>query len=358
MSVDQAPARHERPALASNEQDVSTPLLDVRHLCVEYVTGRGAVRAVDDVSFALRKGEVLGLAGESGCGKSTIANAITRLLKPPAQITGGQILFEGRDVLALDTEALRRFRWSRVSIVSQSAMNALNPVMSIGAHMVDTLRAHTDMSKREALERGAELLRVVGIERARLKSYPHELSGGMRQRAVIALGLALNPDLIIMDEPTTALDVVVQKEIMQQIEDLKERFGFSIIFITHDISLLVEFSDRIAIMYAGKFAEVAPARELFGEPKHPYTVGLMNSFPSHDGADDAVMAGIPGSPPDLAAPPSGCRFHPRCPHVMSVCVSAEPLLVAASPDHPVACHLYPSHGQPATAVVGRTTGMP
>jgi len=347
MTLHDMPPRSDPASSSVGEAaaEPSAPLLDVRRLRVEYVTGRGVVRAVDDVSFAIRKGEVLGLAGESGCGKSTIANAVTRLLRPPAQVTGGQILFDGQDVLALTADALRRFRWSRVSIVSQSAMNALNPVMSIGAHMVDTLQAHTKMSKREALERGAELLRVVGIESSRLKSYPHELSGGMRQRAVIALGLALNPDLIIMDEPTTALDVVVQKEIMQQIEDLKDRFGFSILFITHDISLLVEFSDRIAIMYAGKITEVAPARELFREPRHPYTVGLMNSFPALDALDDVVMTGIPGAPPDLAAPPSGCRFHPRCPHAMSVCKRDEPLLAAVSLAHSVACYLYPSRGR-------------
>ena len=319
------------------------PLLEVRDLYVEYVTGRGAVRAVEGVSFDLRKGEILGLAGESGCGKSTIANAVTRLLKPPARIAGGRVHFAGQDVLALGPEELRRFRWRRVSIVSQSAMNALNPVISIGAHMVDTLQAHTTMSKREALERGVELLRIVGIESSRLKSYPHELSGGMRQRAVIALALALNPDLVIMDEPTTALDVVVQKEIMQQIEDLKRQFGFSILFITHDLSLLVEFSDRIAIMYAGKIAEVAAARELFRDPKHPYTVGLMSSFPSLDGPDDELLAGIPGAPPDLAVPPSGCRFHPRCPHAMTICAQSEPALHDVVAAHPVACHLYPAN---------------
>ncbi len=341
MTLERAPVRSAPWASQMAAHSGGAPLLELRHLRVEYLTVRGPVRAVDDVSLEVRKGEVLGLAGESGCGKSTIANAITRLLKPPAQITGGQIIFDGQDVLALDTEALRRFRWSRISIVSQSAMSALNPVMTIGAHFVDTLQAHTTMSKREALERGAELLRVVGIERARIKSYPHELSGGMRQRAMIALGLALNPDLIIMDEPTTALDVVVQKEIMQQIENLKERFGFSILFITHDLSLLVEFSDRIAIMYAGKIAELAPARALFHEPIHPYTVGLMNSFPSLTDVEEE-MTGIPGAPPDLAAPPSGCRFHPRCPHAMTVCEQVEPTLSSAHAGRLVSCHLYPS----------------
>ncbi len=341
MTRHHLPAQPEPTSVTAAPEHEQSPLLEVQNLCVDYLTGRGAVRAVDDVSLAVQAGEVLGLAGESGCGKSTIANAIMRLLKSPAQISAGHVLFRGQDVLALDATALRRFRWSRISIVPQSAMNALNPVTTIGTHMVDTLQAHTPMSKRQALERGAELLRIVGIESARLNSYPHELSGGMRQRAAIALALALNPELIIMDEPTTALDVVVQREIMQQIQELQEQFGFSILFITHDLSLLVELSDRIAIMYAGKIAELAPARELFERPLHPYTVGLMRSFPSITGPEQELV-GIPGSPPDLAAAPSGCRFHPRCPHALPVCCEVEPALIPVRQRHQVACHLYPS----------------
>jgi peptide/nickel transport system ATP-binding protein len=340
MTIKQSPRELEGAQRQFKDLPVSEPLLDVRHLSVEYLTARGAVRAVNDVSFHLYRGEVFGLAGESGCGKSTIAHAITRLLKPPAQIACGQVLFGGQDVMAMDPETLRHFRWSKISIVFQSAMNALNPVSNVGAHFADTLQAHTTMSKSEAMERGAELLRIVGIESSRLKSYPHELSGGMRQRVVIALALALNPELIIMDEPTTALDVVVQKEILQQIEDLKERFGFSILFITHDLSLLVEFSTRIAIMYAGQIVELAPASRLFQEPRHPYTVGLMSSFPSVTGPR-REMRGIPGSPPDLAAPPTGCRFHPRCPHAMTSCIRAVPMLTADRAGCWVACHMYP-----------------
>jgi peptide/nickel transport system ATP-binding protein len=316
-------------------------LLAINDLKVEYLSPRGPVRAVDGVTFSIRPGEVLGLAGESGSGKSTIAQAILRILQPPAIITGGQVLFEGQDVLRMTDDQLEQFRWQEVSMVFQSAMNALNPVMTIGDQIIDTILAHdSSMNERKARVRAAEMLKIVGIEESRIDSYPHQLSGGMRQRAVIAIALVLNPPLMIMDEPTTALDVVVQKEIMAQIAELKERLGFSILFITHDISLLVEISDRIAIMYAGQIVEMANARELFELPLHPYTQGLMSSFPSLTG-ERVRLTGIPGSPPDLISPPSGCRFHPRCPKRMLICDEVVPLLGEARPDHWVACHLYP-----------------
>jgi peptide/nickel transport system ATP-binding protein len=314
-------------------------LLDVRALTVDYLTLRGAARAVDHVSFALAPGEVFGLAGESGCGKSTIAHAIMRLIRPPGQISAGQILFQGRDILAMSPEQLQRFRWHHASIVFQSAMNALNPVINLGAQLSDAILAHEKMSKRQALERAAELFKLVGIDSGRLRSFPHELSGGMRQRAVIAMALALHPEMIIMDEPTTALDVVVQRDILQQIEDLQAQFGFSILFITHDLSLLVEFSTRIAIMYAARIVELAPAGELFARPCHPYTVGLMNSFPSIRG-EKKKLQGIPGTPPDLVVPPPACRFAPRCAHVMAECNRLYPPLHEVAPGHWVACHLY------------------
>jgi peptide/nickel transport system ATP-binding protein len=301
---------------------------------------RGPVRAVDGVTFQIQPGEVFGLAGESGSGKSTIAHAILRLLHAPAVITGGEVSFQGRDVLAMSDAELERFRWNEVSMVFQSAMNALNPVLTVGDQIVDAILAHRDVSRRTARERAAELLRIVGIDPGRIDSYPHQLSGGMRQRAVIACALALEPPLMIMDEPTTALDVVVQKEIMQQIEALKEEMGFSILFITHDLSLLVEFSDRIAIMYAGEIVELAPARELFENPLHPYTQGLMSSFPALTG-EKVRLTGIPGSPPDMVAPPSGCRFHPRCPHVQPMFRVVVPQLREVTPQHFIACHLYP-----------------
>jgi peptide/nickel transport system ATP-binding protein len=303
------------------------------------MTARGPIRAVDDVSFALAPGEVFGLAGESGSGKSTIAQALLRVLGPPAVITGGEVRFRGRDILTMDDRELEQFRWRDVSMVFQSAMNALNPVMKIGDQIVDAIQAHESVSRREAMERAAELLRTVGIDPRRLNAYPHELSGGMRQRAVIAIALSLDPPLMIMDEPTTALDVVVQQEILEQIVDLKERLGFSILFITHDLSLLVEFSTRIAIMYAGEIVELAPARDLFDDPLHPYTQGLMSSFPSLTG-EKRRLTGIPGSPPDMLRPPTGCRFHPRCALAKPMHAQVVPRLREVKPGHFVACHLY------------------
>lgn len=262
---------------------MSAPLLEVQDLSVEYVTDARTVRAVDRVTFSVEEGEVFGLAGESGCGKSTIANAILRLLRDPAVIAGGSIRFRGTDVLQLSAEELRRFRWRQVAMVFQSAMNSLNPVMTIGDQIADIYTAHEGIPKKQALRRAAGLLDLVGIPHDRLRSYPHQLSGGMRQRVVIAMATALRPPLLIMDEPTTALDVVVQQEIMAQIKDLQRELGFAVLFITHDMSLMVELSDRMAVMYAGRFVETAPADMVFEKPSHPYTRALMNAFPPMSG---------------------------------------------------------------------------
>lgn len=326
------------------------PLLSVRNLRVEYMTPSGPVRAVDNVSFDIGPGEVFGLAGESGCGKSTAALAILRLLPPPAVITQGEVLFEGKDILALDEAALRRFRWRRMSLVFQSAMNALNPVLTIGAQLSDVIETHEKVSRAAALKRAAELVRLVGIDPARLESYPHQLSGGMRQRVVIAIALALKPPMMIMDEPTTALDVVVQKEIMLKIAELKDELGFSILFITHDLSLMIEFSNRIGILYAGKLVELADAKTLFSQPRHPYTKGLMGSFPTLRGPRRR-LEGISGSPPDMLHPPEGCRFHPRCPEAMARCRASRPRLLSLADGTDVACHLYsPESGPPSDQV--------
>ncbi|CAI9393374.1 ABC transporter ATP-binding protein [Microbacterium sp. T2.11-28] len=285
---------------------MSTPLLEIEDLSVEYVTDARTVRAVDRVSFTLDEGEVFGLAGESGCGKSTIANAILRLLRDPAVIAGGSIRFRGTDVLSLGVDALRAFRWRQVAMVFQSAMNSLNPVMTIGDQIADIYTTHEGASRKTALARAAELLDLVGIPRDRLRAYPHQLSGGMRQRVVIGMATALRPPLLIMDEPTTALDVVVQQEIMAQIRDLQRELGFAILFITHDMSLMVELSDRMAVMYAGRFVETAPALALFDEPRHPYTQALMNAFPPMTGPR-ARLAGLG----------EGIRF-PRIPDLVPI----------------------------------------
>jgi len=320
------------------------PLLSVRNLRVEYLTPNGSVRAVDDVSFDVAAGEVFGLAGESGCGKSTLALAALRLLPPPAVITGGEVWFDGEDILAMDDAALSSFRWRKISLVFQSAMNALNPVLTVGAQICDVIERHEGVTRSQATERAAQLLRLMGIDSARLRSYPHQLSGGMRQRVVIAIALALKPPMMFMDEPTTALDVVVQQEIMQQIAELKRELGFSILFITHDLSLMVEFSDRIGILYAGKLVELSGAKQLFESPRHPYTRGLMASFPALRGPRRR-LEGILGSPPDMSNPPAGCRFHPRCTEVLQRCRSETPVLLDVASDAEVACHLYPTEAR-------------
>jgi peptide/nickel transport system ATP-binding protein len=321
------------------------PIVELRQLAVEYGVGDRSVRAVDGIDLTIHAGEVVGLAGESGCGKSTVANAMMQILRPPARITGGSILFLGEDLVTKRREELRRYRWRNVSMVFQSAMNSLNPVMRVGDQFLDMMRAHESISKRAALARAEELLGVVGIDRRRIRAFPHELSGGMRQRVIIAMALALEPELLIMDEPTTALDVVVQREILQQVQDLRRDRGFAVLFITHDLSLLMEFADRIAIMYAGEIVETAPSARLRASAQHPYTQGLLDSFPPLSGPLRRLI-GIPGAPPDLADPPAGCRFHPRCPH----CVPEQaalygrqtterPLLREVGPEHLVACHL-------------------
>ncbi|MFC5835685.1 ABC transporter ATP-binding protein [Nonomuraea insulae] len=307
-------------------------VLEIRDLGVDYLSGTGAVHAVAGVSLDLRRGEILGLAGESGSGKSTLANAVARLLRPPAAITSGSVVYHRRDgtevdVLALRKNELRAFRWKELAVVFQSAMNSLNPVSTVGAQIEDVLRIHEpEMSRAERAERVVELLQRVGISADRRRSYPHELSGGMRQRAAIAIALALNPEIIIMDEPTTALDVVVQRDILGEIRALREEYGFAVVFITHDLSLLMEISDRIAIMYAGRVVETGTAEGLHRAARHPYTGGLLRSFPRLRGPREELL-GIPGTPPDLRSPPPGCAFHPRCGLAMDECSATMPALV-------------------------------
>jgi peptide/nickel transport system ATP-binding protein len=315
------------------------PVLEISGLCVEYGPAGHAVQAVIDVDLVLHRGEVVGLAGESGSGKSTLAFGATRLLRPPGTITGGRVLFHPDpdqpqltvDLLEADIAVLRRLRWRELAIVLQSAMNALNPVLTVEAQLTDTLAAHQPGSTKSGRrERAAELLRMVGINPDRLHSYPHELSGGMRQRVMIAMALALEPQIVIMDEPTTALDVVTQREILQQVIELRDRLGFSVLFITHDLSLLLELADTIAVMYAGRVVECAGARQLLAAPRHPYSAGLLASFPSLHG-ERRELTGIPGSPPDLRHPPRGCAFHPRCRYAEPECREVTPELAAPPP---------------------------
>jgi peptide/nickel transport system ATP-binding protein len=325
---------------------VAEPVLSVRDLCVDYISPAGPVRALDRVSLDVEPGEVVGVAGESGCGKSTMAQAILRILPPPAVIGGGQVLLEGRDLLTLSEAELRRVRWERIAMVFQSAMDALNPVLSVGEQIADTLRAHgAAPSAAAARARAVELLQMVGIHANRLGSYPHQLSGGMRQRVGIAIALALDPVLVILDEPTTALDVIVEREILEEIQGLQRTQGFAVMFITHDLARMLQISDRVAVFYAAQLVEVAPAAELRTSARHPYTQGLLRAFPSVHGGD-VELSSIPGSPPSLRDPPRGCRFHPRCALAIDLCRLREPGLTRLGPGHAAACHLA-SPGPPA-----------
>ncbi len=313
------------PAQAVPPPGTDSPVLKVEDLTVAYATDSGPVVAVDHVDLELARGEFLAIVGESGCGKSTLLYAIARLLGSPlpGEIVGGRVLFQGKDLVLLEERELRRVRWRDLSVVMQSAMNALNPVLTVADQMRDVCRAHSNMSRREIEERSREVLRLVSIDPVHLHSYPHQLSGGMRQRAMIAMALLFTPDLVIMDEPTSALDVVAQRSLMVQIKELQERLGFAVIFVTHDMSLVSHFSDRLLVMYAGQVAELSKTRELFDRPRHPYSQGLLEAFPSLRGPKVRLL-GIPGAPPDLAHPPEGCRFAPRCPHVEPRCIEAEP----------------------------------
>jgi peptide/nickel transport system ATP-binding protein len=315
-------------------------LVEVRDLTVDYVSENAVARAVNGISFDIKPGEAFGLAGESGCGKSTVAFALARLTRMPGLVTGGEVRFNGENVLAFSKDRLRRYRWGEVSFVFQSAMNALNPVIPVSEQIEDGIVAHRPHLNREAVrERAAEMFELVGISPRRLDDYPHQFSGGMRQRICIAMALALEPKLIIMDEPTTALDVVVQRDIIEQICDLKARFGFSVLFITHDLGLMIEFCDRIGVMYAGELVEVAPASSILTAPQHPYTRALGRSFPPLTGPR-VRLEGIEGTPPSLSALPEGCRFSPRCGEAIPLCLTRVPLLQPTPiTGGQAACHL-------------------
>ncbi len=328
---------------------MAEPLLEVAGLTIDYLTEAGDVRAVDDVSFTLAPGEFLGVVGESGCGKSTMLFGVAQLLAPPAEVAAGKVVFRGSDLVRLGQNDLRHMRWRDYSVVMQSAMNALNPMKSVGAQFDDTLQAHGTTSSEEVRRRSVEVMNLVGIDPAHLGSHPHQLSGGMRQRAMIAMALLYTPQLVIMDEPTSALDVVAQRSLMSKIKELQRNLGFAVIFVTHDMSVVSRYCDRVLVMYAGQIAEAARTETIFKQPRHPYTRGLMDAFPSVTGPRRELM-GIPGSPPDLARPPAGCRFHPRCPEVMPACLTHPPDLYPVGDAH-VRCLLYVEPAESAQEAV-------
>jgi peptide/nickel transport system ATP-binding protein len=326
-------------ATASPGPGTRDNVLQVRDLRVYYHTPRGAVKAVDGVTFDLRPGERLGLVGESGSGKSTIALSLMRLIKPPGRIEGGEVRLDGQDLRALSEEQMRRLRLATIALVAQGAMNSLNPVLRVRDQIVDALRDHGDLRTRRELEAHiADLLRRVGLRPEVADMFPHELSGGMKQRVCIAIAISLRPKVIIADEPTSALDVVVQRQIMETLQRVQEELGAAIILVGHDMGLMAQAVDRLGVMYAGHLAEVCDVRELFREPLHPYSQLLIASLPSLE--TKGVFRGIPGLTPSLLDPPTGCSFQPRCPYALERCSLEAPALLEARPDHWVACHLY------------------
>ena len=315
------------------------PLLEVNSLKMYYeVKGKRWVKAVDNVSIKIDRGETLGLAGESGCGKTSLSLSIMRLLPPNGKVLSGEIKFENEDILNMDYRLFKKkIAWKKISLVPQAAMSALNPVMKVGDQIVEAIIFHEDVSKEEALERAKTLFKLVGLDPSRINDYPHEFSGGMRQRAMIAMALACNPKLVIADEPTSALDVIVQAQILSLIKDLQKNLNLSMILVTHDLSILSEICNSIAVMYAGKVVEYGPTLEVYEDPQHPYTKGLLAATPSIKG-NRRRLKSIPGTPPDLLNPPPGCRFHPRCPYAKDICKKEEPPLVKVGEKRVVACH--------------------
>jgi len=316
---------------------VTETLLQLDDLTMHYTTRAGEVSAVNNVSFALAQGESFGLVGESGCGKTSVAISLLKLLPDNAFFKGGRILFRDTDLVPLSEAQMRKFRWRHISMVFQAAMNSLNPVYKVGDQIIEAMNTHLDnLSYEESRERVAELFKLVALDPKLMDQYPHEFSGGMRQRAVIAMALACHPDLVIADEPTTALDVIVQDNLLREMRELQQRLGMSMIYISHDIAVIAEVSERIGVMYAGRMAELAGAEEIFHHPIHPYTAALMSAFPSIVGPK-RQLATLPGEPPDLLHPPSGCRFHPRCPYVTEICQEQVPEFRDHGSGHFAAC---------------------
>lgn len=320
---------------------VDLQFLEIKDLKVHYQTLRGYVKAVDGVDLKQSRAETLGLVGESACGKTTTAFSLLRLLPPQGRIVAGEIFLEGDDILKKTSSEMREIRWKRISMIFQNAMNALNPVLRIRDQIIEPILTHEKVGKVEAVKRAEELMEMVRMDRSNLDSYPHELSGGMRQRSIIAMALANRPQLIIADEPTSALDVVVQAQILQLLKDLQAKMSLSMILITHDLSIVAETCNNIAVMYAGKIVESADAYTILRRAEHPYTKAMVEAFPSLDRPREERLTSIKGTPPELINPPSGCRFHPRCPYAKEICKIKEPEVIGVGADHTVACHLYP-----------------
>jgi len=314
------------------------PLVDVKGLCIDYKLQNGYLRAVDNVSFQIDEGEVLGLAGESGSGKSTIAHSILKIL-PRSTRVSGSILIDGTEVVQMDDRTARAYRWKVVSLVPQGSMNAFDPVITIGSQIVESIRIHSKVDKADAWRRTRELFSLVGIPEGRAKGYPHEFSGGMKQRAAIAMALSLNPKLVILDEPTTALDVVVQRQVLGLLAKLRRELGISFLFVTHDLSVLSEIATKVAVMYAGRLAEISNSEAMFASPKHPYSRALIHAIPTLSG-DLSLVKSIPGVPANVLSLPSGCKFHPRCPSAFDRCMKEEPRLLQMDDGSSVACHLF------------------
>jgi peptide/nickel transport system ATP-binding protein len=313
-------------------------VLRVENLTMHYTTRAGEVSAVDNVTFALRKGEAMGLVGESGCGKTSVATTLLKLLPENAQVKNGQVFLNGTELISLSEEEMRKIRWKRISMVFQAAMNSLNPVYKVGDQIIEALETHKLVnSNEEARQRVEELFKLVDLDPKMMDQYPHEYSGGMRQRAIIAMALSCHPDLIIADEPTTALDVIVQDNLLREMTALQKKLGMSMIYISHDIAVIAEVTDRIGVMYAGRLVEFGTAEQIFKRPLHPYTYGLMSAFPSIVGPK-RELATMPGEPPDLISPPTGCRFHPRCPNAQEICTREVPEFKDMGGDHFAACY--------------------
>ena len=312
----------------------------IRDLDVDYNTRFGAVRAVKDVSLDINRGEVLGLVGESGCGKSTLGKAMLRMIESPGVISGGELWFDGVDLMTLDDKQMRELRGAKLGMVFQDPMTSLNPLMKVVDHLTETIRTHEpDVSEAEARQRAEELVTRLGLRDERINDYPHQFSGGMRQRIMIALALSLQAHLVIADEPTTALDVIVEAQFLDLLRELRREFDLTIVIITHNIGVVAEIADRVAVMYAGEIVELGSVHDVFLDTKHPYSQGLLKSVPNIELEQDDLYK-MEGNPPNLLAPPSGCRFHPRCPQVMDVCPASEPSLLPVDDDHLASCWLY------------------